>query len=118
MKLKQKQTRCQFTWVNMIKLLFRRMILKFLLGSEKNREGAFFKGREKKNLQKKKKNTLQPSLQSVTDDKVLPLPFPNMYTVSTQAFLSLFNFSRRNEMSNEQEIPPNMTMTELLNTGL
>lgn len=57
MKLKQKQTRCQFTWVNIIKLLFRRMILKFLLGSEKNCEGAFFKGREKKNLQKKKKHT-------------------------------------------------------------
>lgn len=103
----------------MIKLLFRHMILKFLLGSEKNREGAFLKAERKKIFKKKKKkNTLQPSLQSVTDDKVLPLPFPNMYTVSTQAFLSLFNFSRRNEMSNEQEIPPNMTMTELLNTGL
>lgn len=84
---------------------------------EKPWRGIFKRPREKKSS-KKKKNTLQPSLQSVTDDKVLPLPFPNMYTVSTQAFLSLFNFSRRNEMSNEQEIPPNMTMTELLNTGL
>lgn len=55
MKLKQKQTRCQFTWVNMIKLLFRHMILKFLLGSEKNREGAFLKAERKKIFKKKKK---------------------------------------------------------------
>lgn len=57
MKLKQKQTRCQFTWVNMIKLLFRHMILKFLLGSEKNREGAFLKAERKK----KKHTAAEPS---------------------------------------------------------